>query len=102
MKNIFVLCFVAVGLLLIGCGVKQAQVEKQHSTTGIVKSIDADNLKVVLDHAAFADGFMDAMTMPYQVAGKTLLDGLKVGDKIEFTVTENKKGYSVTGIKKTP
>ena len=41
--------------------------------------------QVVVEHGQIT-GFMDAMTMGYQVGPSSLLDGLKAGDQIRFTI----------------
>ena len=46
--------------------------------------------QLVVEHGEIK-GFMDAMTMGYQVEPPTLLKGLKSGDKIRFTIDVQKK-----------
>src|ERR1043166_2546474 len=41
--------------------------------------------QIVIDHGAIK-GFMDAMTMGYQVDPPSLLQGLNAGDRIRFTI----------------
>jgi Cu/Ag efflux protein CusF len=46
--------------------------------------------QVVVDHEAIA-GFMDAMTMGYRVEPPKLLDGVKAGDRVRFTIDVPKR-----------
>ena len=41
--------------------------------------------QIVVEHGEIK-GFMDAMTMGYRVEPPSLLDGLKFGDKVRFTI----------------
>jgi len=45
--------------------------------------------RLIVDHEAIP-GFMAAMEMSYQVTPPSLLDGLKSGDKIAFTIDAGK------------
>ena len=57
------------------------------SITGLGKiiAITRSTGELVLDHERL-DGFMDAMTMGYKVSAPKLLDGLKPGDKVTFSL----------------
>jgi len=44
-----------------------------------------DAAQIVVEHGAIK-GFMDAMTMGYRVEPASLIDGLKFGDRIRFTI----------------
>ncbi len=46
--------------------------------------------QIVVEHGEIK-GFMDAMTMGYRVDPPSLLDGLKSGDKVRFTIDVSKK-----------
>jgi Cu(I)/Ag(I) efflux system protein CusF len=46
--------------------------------------------QIVVDHEEI-HGFMDAMTMGYRVDPPSLLEGLKQGDKVRFTIDVPKK-----------
>jgi Cu/Ag efflux protein CusF len=46
--------------------------------------------QIVVEHGEIK-GFMEAMTMGYRVEPASLLDGLKYGDKVRFTIDVPKK-----------
>lgn len=46
--------------------------------------------QIVVEHGEIK-GFMDAMTMGYRVDPSSLLEGLKFGDKVRFTIDVPKK-----------
>jgi Cu/Ag efflux protein CusF len=46
--------------------------------------------QIVVEHGEIK-GFMDAMTMGYRVEPPSLLEGLKSGDKVRFTIDVPKK-----------
>jgi Cu(I)/Ag(I) efflux system protein CusF len=55
--------------------------------------------QIVVDHEEI-QGFMDAMTMGYRVEPPSLLEGLKQGDKVRFTIDVPKK--AIVKIEKGP
>jgi Cu(I)/Ag(I) efflux system periplasmic protein CusF len=55
--------------------------------------------QIVVDHDEIK-GFMDAMTMGYRVEPPSLLEGLKSGDKVRFTIDVLKK--AIVKIEKGP
>ncbi len=46
--------------------------------------------QLVVEHGEIK-GFMDAMTMGYRVEPSSLLEGLKAGDQVRFTIDVPKK-----------
>ena len=55
--------------------------------------------QIVVEHGEIK-GFMDAMTMGYRVEPPSLLEGLKFGDKVRFTIDVPKK--AIVKIEKGP
>jgi Cu/Ag efflux protein CusF len=53
--------------------------------------------QLVVDHEEIA-GFMEAMTMGYRIDPPTLLEGLRPGDKIRFTIDVRRK--AITAVEK--
>ena len=61
-------------------------------TDGEVRKIDKENGKITLKHGVIRNLNMPGMTMVFLVKDTTLLDTLKVGDKVRFRAeTENGK-----------
>jgi Cu/Ag efflux protein CusF len=57
---------------------------------GSVVAVVPSSGQIVLEHGVIKD-FMDAMTMGYRVESADLLEGLKQGDKVRFTIDIDKK-----------
>ncbi|HVJ60148.1 MAG TPA: copper-binding protein [Burkholderiaceae bacterium] len=75
------------------------------SAIGEVRKVDKDAGKITLKHGPIkADNLeMDPMTMVFQVRDKSLLDGIKAGDKVRFRVVSEEGGrMTVTEIKAAP
>lgn len=65
---------------------KPKGVPKSVTAEGKVVALLADSDQIVIDHGEIKD-FMDAMTMGYKVSSRALLEGIKAGDKIRFTIS---------------
>jgi len=76
---------------------KPKGVPKSVTAEGKVVALMADSDQIVIDHGEIKD-FMDAMTMGYKVSSRALLEGIKAGDKIRFTLDTDKR--SITKIMK--
>jgi Cu/Ag efflux protein CusF len=74
------------------------QTASYHSI-GLVKSLDPKRPSIEIDHEDIKD-LMPAMTMEFYVKDKSMLDGLKRGDRIEFTIENGVGGVKITEIKK--
>jgi Cu/Ag efflux protein CusF len=66
---------------------------------GTVTDLDPKVPMIEIDHEDIK-GLMPAMQMPFHVKDKALLDGIKVGDRVEFTVESGVNGIRVTAIRK--
>ncbi|MCD8504916.1 MAG: copper-binding protein [Burkholderiaceae bacterium] len=67
---------------------------------GEIRRLDPQNAKVTIRHGEIKSLDMPPMTMVFVAKPKSLLDGLKVGDKIQFSAIEENSQYVVTAIKK--
>jgi Cu(I)/Ag(I) efflux system periplasmic protein CusF len=77
--------------------VAQAEAPKIFHGVGKITGMDAATGVLTINHEAIP-GLMDAMEMPYEVKPAKLLDGLKLGDKVEFAV--NGKNLTIVDISK--
>jgi Cu/Ag efflux protein CusF len=57
---------------------------------GKVIAVVPNNNQLVLEHGPI-QSFMDAMTMGYSIESPSLLEGLKAGDRVRFTIDVEKK-----------
>lgn len=60
------------------------------SADGKVVAVVPSASQLVVEHGEIK-GFMDAMTMGYRVESSALLEGLKFGDRVRFTIDVPKK-----------
>jgi Cu/Ag efflux protein CusF len=74
-----------------------------YESEGTVMGIIADQGLLLLDHEPIrAPGyFMGQMEMPFSVEDTALMNGLKVGDRIHFRVSEEKKSR-IVALRKLP
>lgn len=66
---------------------------------GEVRRIDKDSGKITLRHGEIKNMDMPPMTMVFSVRDKAMLDGIAVGDKVEFTAVQDKGQMLVESIK---
>jgi len=57
---------------------------------GKIIAVVPNNNQVVLEHGPI-ESFMEAMTMGYPIEPPSLLEGLKAGDRVRFTIDIEKK-----------
>lgn len=70
---------------------------QRYEVTGLVLTVDIAHRTVLVSHDPIP-GFMDAMTMPYRVDNPRVLDTLKAGEKIEFTLVVGKTSSYITNV----
>ena len=71
-----------------------------YSGKGVVTKINMELGSVEMNHEEIKD-LMPAMMMEFFVSDKKLLDGLKVGDKIDFVIRYKDRNETVVKITKT-
>ncbi len=64
----------------------QAESPRHYEAVGVVVSFMGGKKFVNVDHEAIP-GFMNAMTMPFEMKDMTLLHGIQEGDSVTFTFT---------------
>lgn len=87
----------------LGCGKSEAPkpappaAEKPYPLKGVVVSVDPGASRVIVRHEEVR-GYMDAMTMPFNVAEPKMLAELKPGDEIEAKLVVGEKASRLEGI----
>jgi protein SCO1/2 len=87
----------------LGCGRSEApkpappSAEKPYPLKGVVVSVDPGAAKVIVRHEEI-QGYMDAMTMPFNVAEPKMLAELRPGDEIEAKLVVGEKASRLEGI----
>ena len=66
---------------------------------GVVEGVDRSIDTIQINHGDIK-GYMPAMSMPYRVKDKAMLDLVKPGDKVTFTLEDTSKGAVLIEIKK--
>ena len=66
---------------------------------GSVEEVHKDTATIQINHEEIK-GLMPAMSMPYRVKDKAMLDAVKPGDKVDFTVEDSSAGIFLIDIKK--
>jgi Cu(I)/Ag(I) efflux system protein CusF len=70
------------------------------TVSGTVEKVDTTQGKITIDHGPIKNLDMEAMTMVFRAQDPALLQGLKAGDKVQFTADRVNGQISVTSIKK--
>lgn len=70
-----------------------------YNAKGVVTKLDLEQGSIELDHEEIKD-MMPAMKMEFFVADKKILDGLKVGDKVDFVLRYKNPTETIVSIKK--
>lgn len=73
--------------------------QKNIAGKGLVVSVDKAAAKVTLKHEAIPAIGWGAMTMDFKVTDKSVLDKVKKGEQIEFTLIKRGQEYLISNIK---
>jgi protein SCO1/2 len=105
-RSVFAVLAAVLVSLAVGCGGKMGNPDPPATTTegvyeirGVVVAVDVGRRILEIDHEAIP-GFMPAMTMPYEVAEASLLQGLTAGDRVRGTLRVHRRGYIITSLEK--
>ena len=66
------------------------EAKRLYEGVGVIVAVLPRNSRVVVDHEEI-EGFMAAMEMSYMVSPATLLQGVKPGDRVRFTIDADKR-----------
>ncbi len=69
---------------------------------GEITKLDAARSRITLKHERIPSIKMDAMTMPFKVKDKALLDGRKVSEKVQFAVSIVDGDLFITQMRSAP
>ncbi len=89
--------FAALAAFVFAAACRKGPTEKPYPLKGVVVSVDRAGGKVTLKHEA-VPGYMDAMTMPFAVDEKKILDDLKPGDTVEAKLLVGVRSSHLEGI----
>jgi len=74
--------------------------DKPYPGTGVIMIINRKEGWVEINHEEIK-GLMPAMQMEFWLQDRSLVDGISVGDRVDFTIVETRKGEYLTKLKKT-
>ena len=77
-----------------------AAASKDYPGHGVIIGFQSQGKVVVISHDAMP-GLMEAMTMGYDLKDPALAQGLKPGDKVDFTLNVAGDAWTVTALKKS-
>ncbi len=75
--------------------------DKPYPGTGVIMIINRKEGWVEIKHEEIK-GLMPAMTMEFWLKNRSLVDTVSVGERVNFTVVETRKGEYITKLQKTP
>ena len=84
-------------LATVACG---APTKETYSVEGVVRAVDRDSGSVKISHGDIS-GFMPAMTMNFDVVPPSLLEGVKAGARVRFTLERDATTLRITAIEVT-
>lgn len=93
----FVRCLLIAATTLAGCNKNPSDPPTASTTSatttryvarGVIKGFTEGRKAVLIAHEDIP-GFMKAMTMPFELPSPSLVDGLKEGDAVDFSFTDD-------------
>jgi Cu/Ag efflux protein CusF len=88
--------------LVVGCkkpAPAPAAEVKTYSSIGVIEGFQSEGKVIILKHQKI-EGFMDAMTMGFELKDAALGKGFNKGDKVAFSLEVNENGPLVSALKK--
>jgi|ERR1043166_3947534 len=82
-------------------GYPPAVMGKSYPGTGVIVTINRDEGWIEINHEEIRE-LMPAMQMEFNVKDKSLLDKVKVGQRVDFTIVETKEEEYLADIKPKP
>ena len=70
----------------------------QPQSDGDIKKIDKEAGKITVKHGPLANLDMPPMTMVFKVKDPAMLDQVKAGDKVKFTVEKLNGAFTITAL----
>jgi len=80
-------------------GPAAAVASNRYQGEGTVKALNPNAPSIEINHGDI-DGLMPGMQMEFPVTDATLLNGLAVNDRVDFTIENDPEGMKVVAIKK--
>ena len=88
-----------IALVLVFTSQAMADIKALPWVNGEIRRVVKTSNVLVIKHDEIPNIGMSAMTMPFKVKDAHLLENLKAGDKVKFTVIEENQDLVITQIK---
>ena len=88
--------------LLVACSSEPSRAQKPlvtHQGVGVVVDVNVQKSRVKINHEKI-EGYMEPMTMWFEVKDATMLAGLQPNDRVAFTVAEEESADVIVEIRK--
>jgi protein SCO1 len=85
-------------VFFVSHGVVCAEKTTDYTVRGVVRRAEPAKSQLIVKHEEIP-GYMDAMTMPFQVRDPKILESVKIGDEITFDLHVTDKDHWIDGLK---
>lgn len=85
---------------MMGDAKKEMPLPTADMVDGEIRKVDMDNKKLTIKHGEIKNLDMPGMTMVFQVKDPAMLDKVKAGDKVKFTVDKVNGAFMVLSLEK--
>jgi protein SCO1 len=89
-----------IAALMISNGPARAEETRDFTVRGVVREAVPAKSQLIVKHEEIP-GYMDAMTMPFQVRDPKILESVKAGDAVTFQLHVTNKDHWIDGLKIT-
>lgn len=97
-KIILCAALLMLALFVVSCQ-RKPSTPVTYEGVGVIEEVNTETATVQINHDEIK-GYMPPMSMPYKVKDKSLLDQVKTGDKVDFTIEDSSAGTFLIGMKK--
>ena len=100
-KFIVVVLLLTFALFYVGCvDLDGVDLPQTANGAGVVKRIDTEHKQITIDHDKVGE-IIESLTMAYPVQSLAMMDSIKDGDSVSFTLREDAPGeFLITSLDK--
>jgi Cu/Ag efflux protein CusF len=100
-KFIVTVLLLTFALFYVGCvDLDGVDLPRTADGSGVIKRVDEEHKQLTIEHEK-VEPIIDALTMAYPVKSLDMMEGIKDGDSVRFTLREDEPGqFLITRLKK--